>query len=321
MAKLVLGSDAGREAWLEHRRTGITASEIAIILGLVPGQWGSPLALYLTKRGEIGEDDRDDDAMALGRYLEDFVCQRFAEQHPEMVVAGDGLTLWAHAEHPWMLATPDRLVFDDEHGYSEWGDSLTAVLEAKTSNSKDEWGDGGTDEIPVRYRCQVLWQMHVMGVERAWVACLFLQSRTVRSYEVTLDAAAEADIELMIAAAEEFLRRIAEGDPPDVDWTEATSHALKQLHPDIVDREVTIPVRLATRYRRAHASLNLAKERYKLAENEIRQRLGNGRVVSDPAGNVVATRQRYDVPARVIPHRAYAVDKLIMKREGEENGS
>ena len=316
MAKLIVGSDESREAWLKARREGITASEIGVILGLVPGQWASPMSLYLRKRGEIGEDYDDDEGMALGRYLEDYVCQRFAERFPELMVTGTGTELYAHEDHPWRLATPDRLIYEDTPRTPAVG-----VLEAKTDSGSSEWGAGGTDEIPVRYRCQVLWQMHVMGLEQAWVACLFLQSRSLKTYHVTLDAAAEADIELMIAAAEDFMRRVAEEDPPDIDWTEATTQALRELHPDLVDREVTIPVRLAARYRKAHAALDAAKRRSKQAENEIRQRLGNGRIVTDPAGNVVATRQRYDVAARVIPHKAYSVDKIVMKREGEEHGS
>jgi predicted phage-related endonuclease len=49
MAELVCGTD-DREAWLAARRTGVTATDIAVILGLVT--WDSPFALHHRKQGD-----------------------------------------------------------------------------------------------------------------------------------------------------------------------------------------------------------------------------------------------------------------------------
>ncbi|MBO0875326.1 MAG: hypothetical protein J2P19_18235 [Pseudonocardia sp.] len=62
-----------------------------------------------------------------------------------------------------------------------------ALLEIKHSASYDGWGDEGTDEIPVYYRAQVLWQMDAFGLDTAYVACLFLASHTIREYVLTMD--------------------------------------------------------------------------------------------------------------------------------------
>ena len=89
-------------------------------------------------------------------------------------------------------------------------DEPYAVFEAKTSATYDGWGEDGSDEIPVHYRCQVLWQMDVLGVTTgvSSPACS-LHSRTFRVYEITLDADAEHDLKLMREEAEMFWSRIA----------------------------------------------------------------------------------------------------------------
>ena len=62
--------------WLEARRQGITASEIAIVMGLSP--YSSPYALYHQKLGQLpGVEETD--AMQLGKHMESFVADRFAE--------------------------------------------------------------------------------------------------------------------------------------------------------------------------------------------------------------------------------------------------
>lgn len=315
--RLVLSGDAPREKWLEARRQGITASEIAVILGLVPGTWNSPHALYLVKRGEIGEDDRATEEMALGAYLEDYVCQRFAGRHPEFALEGNGQDLYASDEHDWMLATPDRLVYEEswDRAIGQWlRTGPVAVLEAKTSGDYEGWGDDGSDEIPVRYRCQVLWQLAVTGLQQAWVACLFLQSRQVRVYRLTVDDDAETDMGLIYGEACRFRQRVLDASPPPVDWTAATERALKKQHPDLLDdAEAQVSATLARRYAAACVAVAKAEQRKKLAENQIRFRIGNASKVTDPGGNVIATRQRYQVAARTIERKAYIVDKLTRK--------
>jgi len=307
--RLVLDGSAPREKWLEARRQGITASEIAVLLGLVPGTWNSPYALYLVKRGEIDEDERATEEMALGAYLEEYVCQRFADRHPEFALGGNGQDLYASDECEWMLATPDRLVY--RAGYC--GTDPLAVLEAKTSGDYEGWGEDGSDEIPVRYRCQVLWQLAVTGLQEAWVACLFLSSRQVRVYQVTVDHAAETDMGLIYDEACKFRKRVLDAHPPPVDWTVATERALKRQHPYLDDTDAVISVSLARRYESACAAVRKAEQRRKLAENQIRYRLGRASRVTDPDGNVVAVRQRYSVAAGTVERKAYIVDKLVRK--------
>src|SRR4029077_17445112 len=121
----------------------------------------------------------------------------------------------------------------------------------------DGFGDEGTDEIPVHYRCQVLWQMDVLGVTTGYLAALIWHRRQVRIYELTMDDQAEADLSLMRDEAEAFLACIAQGAAPEPDWRPATTSTLKALHPLLEDRDAYVPKRVAISYR---AAIRHAKE-------------------------------------------------------------
>lgn len=305
--------------WLTARNGGITASEIAVLMGLSP--YESPFALYHRKRGDLAAME-DTISLRVGRHFESLVCEMFSEQHQEFELIGDGRMLYRHPERPWQMATPDRMVcdvrfdFDDAVGAVEDYEPY-AVFEAKTSATYDDWGEDGTDEIPVHYRCQVLWQMDVMGLGTAYVACLFLHSRKLRVYEITMDADALADLKLMREEAELFMEKhLRAGREPEVDWRPATGEALKKLHPGLQDTSITIPRTLASQYKAACTAVKKAEQRKSLAENRIRVRLGDGRRVLGPDGEAVATRQVYDVKEHV--RKACTVNKLVPARTAKE---
>src|SRR5258706_1965784 len=104
---------ANEPAWHAARRQGITASEIPVVMGLSP--WSSPYALYHRKTGDLPEPE-DTTVLSLGRYLEQWVADAFAERHP-FAVWGDGRKLFAHRDRPWQLATPDRILTEGLTSY------------------------------------------------------------------------------------------------------------------------------------------------------------------------------------------------------------
>ena len=320
----VLIETASEAGWHAARREGITASEIAVVMGLAPETQNSPYALYHRKL-ELLPEPEDNTEMDLGRFLEAWVAGRFQAERPEFMVAGDGRQLFAHPDRPWQLATPDRLVCDDMRLDFEGDGTVVeefdpvAVLECKTSATRDGWGDDLSDEIPVHYRCQVLWQLDVLGVQVGYVACLFLHTRQVRTYVITLDAQARQDLDLMRDEAGAFLGRLAAGDPPDVDWRPATAAALRHLHPDLEDRQITISGTLRNQYQAACRAVDRAERRKQLAVNRIRARLGNGRQVYDRDGQLVATRQVYDVKAHI--RKASKVDKIVPAKPKKDPAS
>lgn len=299
-ARLVLppGADVhDRDAWLAERRKGITASEIAAILGISPFQ--SPFNLYWQKRGDIPEDF-DNERLSLGRHLEPWIAERFAVAHPQFAMQAPA-GLWGSVERPWQLATPDGLLFDGTCSCGASGDVVCsclvdvepeAVWEGKTSATYEDWGEDGSDEIPAYIRAQALWQLDVMGVKTAYVSCLFLATQAIRTYVIEYDP---VDVELMRKRALEFLAHLEAGDPPPIDSHDATTAALKALYPKVEDEvEATVPMNVAEAYRWTRASLAAAKVDATEAENLLRAEMGAAKVALDPDGERVASRSIYD---------------------------
>lgn len=318
-ARLVVPGDAPEAEWLAARRRGVTASEIAVVMGLAPPEWDSAFSLWHRKHGDLPAQP-DSERLAIGRYLEAYVADRFAWHWAEFRIDGDGRALYAHPDphRSWQLATPDRLVYDGLAYDSRADGEPIAPLECKTSATFDGWGENGTDEIPVYYRCQALWQADVLGAGAAFVACCFLPSGQLRVYELTIDGDARHDLELMRDEALSFLLRT---EPPDPDWRPSTTRALKALHPDVEDRDAVIPKGLADRYHAACRSFKAAERRKSLAENLIRDRIGSAKhaiALIDGHLTTVASRTVYDLPEKTITRKACTVSKLTPAKRTKE---
>jgi putative phage-type endonuclease len=314
---ILIPVDVGSDEWHARRREGVTASEIAGILGIAPDAWTSPFNLYWRKLGKLAED-RDTDSMAWGRDLEAAILARFAREHPELGVTVGAL--YSNGDHPWRMATPDGLAHARRRkaggmpavrrvgGYRG---RLVAVVQVKTAHRDEEWGEAGTEEIPTYYLAQVRWEMHVTGVRRAYLPVLF-DGRTYREYVVDQD---DEDVALMVKEAEEFLRRIFDRDPPDVDWRASTTSALKELHPELEDREVEVDPQWREDYLAADAAIKAAEQEKALASNRILAAMGNAaRAVVN--GQKVASRSVFDLKERTLP--ATTVRRLYVNKPKKE---
>lgn len=297
------GTGPHDERWHELRRAGVTASEIAVVMGL--SKWDSPFNLYWSKvNGWSGEDS---EIMSTGRHLEASIADWWmAEQDPLENLMPDRSGLYAHPDRTWQLATPDRLLYlacpeCDGAGIADdmacpdcdlvghLGDPI-GIIECKwVAYSWDGWGEPGTDEVPVNYRAQALWQADVMGVDEVHIAAL--GPGGFRSYLVRRD---ETDLAVMRKAGEDFVRRLVEGDPPPLDSHAATLGALKRLHPEVGEGEIEVPGTLAVGYTAARMKRKEAEESIARTEAEIRALLGStyARAVWD--GRTVASRSVFD---------------------------
>lgn len=282
--------------WHQLRRAGVTASEIAVVMGL--SKWDSPFNLYWSKVN--GWSSEDSEIMSTGRHLEASIADWWTAQNPGRVVHAAGL--YCRAERSWQIATPDRFIcdpqwhdnpFPDNPGYEydhQHDATIEALLECKwVAYSWDGWGEPGTDDIPVHYQAQALWQADVMGVDEVHIAAL--GPGGFRSYLVRRD---ENDLVVMRKAGEEFVRRLVEGDPPPLDSHTATIGALQRLHPNLGQGAVQVDIEFAERYRRARAEEKAAAERVTQCEAEIRALLGSefNRVMCGK--KLVASRSIYE---------------------------
>ena len=223
--------------WLEWRRNGIGASDVAGILGL--SQWASPWSVWADKVG-LSEPEDPTDAMQWGLYAERAVGPWFQDR-TGLIVAGEQ-TWCSHPEHDWMRCTVDGFVFESDADYIDRAvcDAI-GVLEIKTTgDSADSWAE----QIPTHYQCQAQWQMAVTGLDRVWFAVLHAPFGRVRFevYELERD---EADIATLIDTAGAFWRdHVLTGTPPPSDGKEATTRALGEAWDDTTDEAVELDDRI-----------------------------------------------------------------------------
>lgn len=268
----------GTEDWVQARSTRLGGSEIAAVLGLSPFE--SRFSLWHRKMGTIGATEQRPE-MEWGNRLEPVVLAKFFEG-PNRHQYGGQPGSYLHPERPWQMASPDALV--------SYGTQLDALVEAKTALYDDNWGPSGTDEIPVYYRCQVLWNLNVFGLRRAHIPVL-IGGWDYREYVIELDDRAQADTDILLRVGREFSDFLTSGQRPDIDAHDQTLQVVRQLHPDIELDDVEIDSALAAWYLADNAREKEAKAGKQHAASRILDRLGKARNAVTPDGERIAYRK------------------------------
>ncbi len=94
-----------RETWLQLRKTGIGGSDAGAICGVDP--YKSAMKVFRDKTEETVEE-ADNEAVRIGRDLEQYVAGRFMEATGLKVRRSN--YMYRSKEHPFMIADVDRLV-------------------------------------------------------------------------------------------------------------------------------------------------------------------------------------------------------------------
>jgi putative phage-type endonuclease len=253
---LVPRIEPGTAEWLQR----MSASKIAAVVGL--SQWESRFSLYHRMAGTIPPEP-DDDMKRRGHYLEPAIAAWFADQHPDCRIEETGT--YIHAERDWQSASPDRLVIHPS-GHVE-------LLQCKSAAEFEEWGDAGTDEIPVGYRAQVLWEMDTAGVSTCHVAAI-LPYLEFRAYVVHYNAEEAA---FLRQEGRKFLDELEAGQLPAIDGHDATYQAVREMHPDIEPDRVEIPARIALPYLHSLAAEKAAKTEKQRCSALVVDAMGNAK--------------------------------------------
>lgn len=202
--------DLSREQWLEYRRMGIGGSDAAAILGM--NAYRSPLMVYADKTGQT-TDDFDNEAMRIGRDLEDYVAKRFTEQTGKKVRRLNAML--QHEMHPFMLANVDRIVVGENAG-----------LECKTTSifNRTDFESGA---VPPSYYWQCQHYMAVTGYP-LWYLAVLVMGKSFHAIEIPRN---EAHIEKLIEAEAEFWDRVQLKDPPYPTGLAGESEVLQAIYP------------------------------------------------------------------------------------------
>ena len=194
------------ETWQDVRATGIGASEIGTVIGVSP--FGTPFQLFSRKLGLIA-DITETPRMRAGKVLEPAIRDWYAEETGrasldafasdsfDLVWEGEEGTTLRSKDHPWMFATPDGIIMDEDKGMG--------ILEIKVSSFA--WSDG----IPLHYRYQMQQQMAVCGC--AWGAIAALVNGELTHCDIERDEEMIAEI---IEKGAEFWQRVQDNDPPEL---------------------------------------------------------------------------------------------------------
>lgn len=199
-----------REEWLMRRRKTIGGSDAAGIVGL--SRWASPFSVWADKTGRAAEKE-DTEAMGQGRDLEDYVARRWMEETGKRVYRLPAMLY--HPKYPFTHADVDRMVVGENAG-----------LECKTTFSLDLKQFNGV-EFPVQYYAQCVHYLAVTGADR-WYLAVLAYGRGFFTFTLERD---QAEIDALMTAEAEFWKLVEQNTPPDVDGSEATSAALREIFP------------------------------------------------------------------------------------------
>jgi predicted phage-related endonuclease len=136
---------ADEDAWLEARKTGVTATEVAT--AATPAGFRDAL-----ERRQNPQPVEVNAYMRFGLLWEDWIADKVARTY--QVYPNDFLIAGENRQH---LATPDGL-----------SESHELIGEYKTTGK--DWGT--VEKLPVKYKRQIQWQLHVTGAEMCIVAWL-----------------------------------------------------------------------------------------------------------------------------------------------------
>lgn len=252
-----------RKEWLLARSKSLGTSDVGALLGI--STFRKPLQVYAEKRIDpatgkplipAGEPS---EAMTWGLKLEDVVRRHYADE--------TGRTIW-HREHT-LFRHPEMPFHCSLDGIVTKPKADRRILEIKTAWAAKDWGEEGSDDIPLSYVAGVQWSMGILPeFDVADVAVLFGGNK-FRIYTVERD---DAIIKQMQDEAAAFWQRIENGQPPEVtDGSTATRKALEALYAPIEQGEI---MEAGFREKAAMDELDIVREKFKEIEAE-KKRLEN----------------------------------------------
>ena len=289
------GKMIDRSGFLERRKTGIGGSDVAAVAGL--SEWRSPLDVFYDKlsiefrKGEQKESAPVGETAALywGSVHEAAIGRAYT------AVTGKKLMRYnrklVHPDKPYFIGDVDFLAYC-ENGKrpfnTKTGNIVTGKgIECKTCRmAGDEWGERGTDIVPLYYICQVQWYMGLIPTIESFDIPVLFGGSDFRIYTVYRD---NDVISRLQNIADEFWTQhvVKQIPPPPRSYEE-----VKRLYPVSSGKSMTATVELERKVRRLSRISNirnrLEKQEVKL-KDEITIEMNNAERLILPDDTVLAT--------------------------------
>lgn len=203
-----------REDWLEQRRRTVGGSDAAGIIGL--SKWSTPYTVWADKTGRL-PDKPDNEAMRMGRDLEDYVARRWMEETGKKVRRLQAMLY--NPMYPFAHADVDRMVQGENAG-----------LECKTTSALNVKQFKGVD-FPENYYAQCVHYMAVTGAD-CWYLAVLVFGRGFFTFTLERD---QAEIDALMDAEAKFWWLVEQDTPPAPDGAEATTDALQVIYSESQD--------------------------------------------------------------------------------------
>lgn len=266
--------------WLEARKLGIGGSDAVAIVG--PYDYATPYTLWLEKTGRVEpEDISEKESVYWGTVLEDVVAKEFAKRHPEYKVKRLNGMLQSR-EHPFMQASLDRVITDDQ--------GRKGVLEIKTTGQRraEDWAD----KVPDYYLPQVTHYLAVTGFSFYAVAVL-IGGQTYKEYICERD---EEDIEYLIAQEQEFWGYVTLDQVPPIKGGQVEAAAILETSPQENDEYLEVldqDFPEVQEYNAVSADVKVLEKRKTELANAIKERIGSHKGIKTPTWWVTWPRSQY----------------------------
>ncbi len=255
----------------EARKLGIGGSDMPIILGL--SNYKTPYQLYLEKIGEAETNHEMTPYQYWGHALEGVIRDEFAKRNNVAVETPDTIV---HPFHDFLRGNVDGFIPD-------WN----AVLEVKCSAGfmAHEWGEDGSDTIPMSYLVQVAHYCSVLNADCAYIAVL-IGGNDYREFKYTRDLELESTV---IDAAKKFWECVQTRTPPEpinqIDlrlmYPKHDPEKTKTIAPEVKEQLTTL---LDTRFK--IKALSEVEEKYKF---NIMQFMQDAEVLVNETGQPVVS--------------------------------
>lgn len=203
--------DMPHEEWIEHRRKSIGGSDASAIIGM--NNYSSPYTVWADKLGKLPPKE-DNEAMRLGRDLEEYVAKRFTEETGKKVRRENNILI--NPDIPFAHANVDRMIVGEDAGF-----------EAKTTSALNtkKFKNG---EYPENYYAQCVHYMMVTGCQRWYLGVLVLGIE-FKWFVIERD---EGEIEALKKSEADFWEYVKSGEAPLADGSASTSETLRTIYPE-----------------------------------------------------------------------------------------
>lgn len=238
--RVLANGDHDRAHWLLARKAIITASDVPIVLGILPGL----PKLWYEKKGLLEREDISDlEHVQMGHDLEEPNAMIFSRKTGRKLKRCQELL--CSVRYPWLGATLDyrqdvlttsvAVQFPANDWLPAW--LRGAPVEMKTSGSADVWNEDTGPHL--KYQAQL--QAQIVVVDAQWGSLSAILGAPVMRHR-WMDLPKHQDLcTMIIERTHQFHESLAHGDPP-VDDHESTSWALRNLTLDVLGgKAVTLP--------------------------------------------------------------------------------